>query len=190
MDSTASPASHTSPEYGAADSTASAAQTRRLGPAAVRQLHVALDNVAGLARAEEQLMAARCSRRRRAAAAQGDESTLTTTKSCTACRRGKNRCLPSADPQTCQRCSEVGERCEHPISRNRGPKKRLSKCVRVGALLAQWIFDTSSARRTQKALRAIQQNIEAVLSGNPTPEVRLDGVDDSDSDGCVANPTA
>ncbi|KWU44660.1 hypothetical protein RHOSPDRAFT_13263, partial [Rhodotorula sp. JG-1b] len=135
---------------------------------AVRQLHVALDNVAELARAEEQLMAARSSRRRRAAAAQGDESTLTTTKSCTACRRGKNRCLPSADPQICQRCSEVGERCEHPISRNRGPKKRLSK--------------------TQKALKAIQQNIEAVLSGNPTPEVRLDGVDDSESDGCARQP--
>ena len=49
-------------------------------------------------------------------------------------------------------------------------------------------FDISSARRTQKALKAIQQNIEAVLSGNPTPEVRLDGVDDSESDGCARQP--
>lgn len=68
------------------------------------------------------------------------------------------------------------------------PKETLEQ-VRTSRCFACAISsDTSSARRTQKALRAIQQNIEAVLSGNPTPEVRLDGVDDSESDGCARQP--
>lgn len=39
------------------------------------------------------------------------------------------------------------------------------------------------ARRTQKALQAIRQNIEAVLSGKSTPDVKIDDDDDSESDG-------
>ncbi|KAJ8296697.1 Protein priB [Rhodotorula toruloides] len=133
-----------------------------VGQQAAQQLRAALARVAELSEAEEGTVAARALRRKTAAAAKGEVVEKTYTKACAACRKAKNRCLSQSNTTVCPRCVQLGLKCQYPETRNRGPKRRLSK--------------------TQRALRDIRRNIEAVLAGSATLDP-LDEEDDPDSAG-------
>ncbi|BGP29150.1 hypothetical protein JCM10296v2_000888 [Rhodotorula toruloides] len=133
-----------------------------VGQQAAQQLRAALARVAELSEAEEGTVAARALRRKTVAAAKGEVVEKTYTKACAACRKAKNRCLSQSNTTVCPRCVQLGLRCEYPETRNRGPKRRLSK--------------------TQRALQDIRRNIEAVLAGSATLDP-LDEEDDPDSAG-------
>ncbi|BGP21957.1 hypothetical protein JCM10295v2_000834 [Rhodotorula toruloides] len=151
-----------------------------VGQQAAQQLRAALARVAELLEGEEATVAARATRRKNAAAAKGEAVERTYTKACAACRKAKNRCLSQSNARTCPRCIQLGLPCEYPETRNRGPKRRLSKA--------------------QKALQDIRRNIEAVLAGSATvdPLEEDDDADIDDSDlqgvdgptGLLRNPLA
>lgn len=89
----------------------------------------ALNRLNELIDAEEALVHNRAQKRSAAkqnATAAGGE---TATRSCSACRRHKSKCVPSDVPDKCVRCIELGKACVYPGVRNRGAGKRLSKCV-------------------------------------------------------------
>ncbi|GAA5998658.1 uncharacterized protein JCM10292_007137 [Rhodotorula paludigena] len=124
----------------------------------------ALNRLNELIDAEEALVHNRAQKRSAAkqnapAAGAGGE---TATRSCSACRRHKSKCVPSDVPDKCVRCIELGKACVYPGVRNRGAGKRLSK--------------------NHRALLSIKRDLEAVLAGDDGTDV-LEGSSDGDDDG-------
>lgn len=149
------------------------ATTPVVGQQAAQQLRAALARVKELSEAEEATVAARKTRRQHAAAVKGEAAEKTYTRACAACRKAKNRCLSESNTAVCPRCAQLGLVCEYPETRNRGPKRRLSK--------------------TQRALQDIRRNIEAALAGSeavdPLEEDEdVDSADEFDLQGCVLLP--
>jgi hypothetical protein len=141
-----------------------------VGQQAAQQLRAALARVKELSEAEEATVAARKTRRQHAAAVKGEAAEKTYTRACAACRKAKHRCLSESNAAVCPRCAQLGLVCEYPETRNRGPKRRLSK--------------------TQRALQDIQRNIEAALAGSEAvdsldEEEDVDSADEFDLQGCV-----
>ncbi|GJN87098.1 hypothetical protein Rhopal_000043-T1 [Rhodotorula paludigena] len=124
----------------------------------------ALNRLNELIDAEEALVHNRAQKRSAAKqnAAVAGAGGETATRSCSACRRHKSKCVPSDVPDKCVRCIELGKACVYPGVRNRGAGKRLSK--------------------NHRALLSIKRDLEAVLAGDDGTDV-LDGSSDGEDDG-------
>ncbi|GAA6049282.1 hypothetical protein NBRC10513_005755 [Rhodotorula toruloides] len=131
-----------------------------VSPAAASHIRTALSKVDEFWGDEAAIVQARAAKRSAASKQASEETERGHTRACSACRKGKIRCLSTSPLETCPRCQTLGLHCDYPEPRNRGPKKRLSK--------------------THRLLRDIRRELEAALAEKPVIDPLEDGSDEED----------